>query len=474
MSGFVPGLTNDLFISYAHDDEPGWIQTFAKSLSDWLLNRHGIELSIWQDTKKLRISHHWQVAIEDGIKQSAILLAVLSPNYKKSDWCMKECRTFQRLFPSTGEFEKSGRFFKVVKMPWDDNGHRFWEAIQDLELFRRDDGPEGIQAFLHGSNDFQSAIHVLGNEVKRTLDRLRRERERVFLASPAEDCENVRKELRDELHTKGYDVQPEGLLTEGSPDPEIFEELHNALLSVHLLGTKHDSFVEHQIKLAADFEQRLMFWLASSDDAVDANQARLIAALRNGHRPDRPDILLPSGWEFLPSLTPRGLMEAVLEALKPKPPQVLAQPLLASRAPRVYIVHDATTEEDARIAAMLQNEIHTRERMEVFLSRADLPSPAELQLRHRMLLQTCEGVLLCRKAAPQEWLVQVAPEVLLADQLLRRQEPFKSKAFLVSDPAPWSEWPKLNLIPYSPLFRPDDFEPFLAPLRAEGSVTYGR
>jgi hypothetical protein len=474
MSAYVPGFENDLFISYAHAEEPLWIQTFVKSLSDRLLSHHGIKVSLWQDRNHLRVGENWQDEIEEGIRKSAVFLAVLSPSYRDSEWCTRERRIFQQLF-AEGEFEKSCRFFKVVKIPWENDGHRsFWAAIQDLELFRRGDGPDGIEEFSLGSNDFQSSIRILANSVERTLRRMRRERERVFVASPVEECQKVWKELREELHAKGYDVQPEGLRDSGFADELIRSELEDALLSIHLLGRVYDPFVQRQIQLAADLEQKLVFWLESGTDAAaDENQARLLASLRNGHRPDRQGIALPDGWEFLPPLTPRALMEAVLEILKPKPPQVLAQPPAASGVPRVYIVHDATTEEDAQIAATLQKEIHTREKMEVILSRADLPSPAELQLRHRMLLQTCEGVLLCRKAAPQEWLVQVAPEVLLADQLLRRQEPLKSKAFLLPDPAPWSEWPKLKVIPYSPQFRPGDLEPFLAPLRAEGSVPHG-
>jgi hypothetical protein len=500
MSGYVPTFEYDLFISYEHAEDPAWIQTFVKSLSDQLSSQHGIKASIWQDKNHLDVGENWETEIEKAIKRSAILLAVLSPGYKNSEWCMKECEIFQEFLVSRGEqLEKSNRFFKVVKTPWEDDEHlHFWATIEHLELFRRNDRKD-IEPFSFGSNDFQFAIRSVASSVERTLRRLRRQRERVVVASPAKECQAVWKELRKELHVKGYDVQPEGFRNYAFGDPLILKEFKDALLSVHLLGTVYDEFFQHQIQLAADLEQRLMFWLASDVEAVDAEQARLIAALRNGHRPDRPDIELPSGWEFLPPLTPRGLMEAVLEALKPQPqdlpppprdlppqsprdmspppPRDLPHPPPASGAsgaPRIYIVHDSTTQEDARIAATLQEEIHTREKMEVILSRADLPSSAELQLRHRMLLQTCDGVLLCRKAAPQEWLVQVAPEVLLADQLLRRQEPIKSKAFLVPDPASWSEWPKIKVIPYSPQFQPGDLEPFLAPLRAEGSVAHGR
>jgi hypothetical protein len=161
-----------------------------------------------------------------------------------------------------------------------------------------------------------------------------------------------------------------------------------------------------------------------------------------------------------PDVTPRRLIEEVLAALKPKPAAVEAQPT-TDGASRVYIVHDPTTEEDTQIAAALRDQIVQREGLEVFLSRSDLPSAAE---RHAKLMQTCEGVLLCRSAAPKKWLMQAAPEVIFAEKLLRRS-PLKSRAFLVDDPAPWSGMPDLQAYPYGPQFQIGDLEPFLAPLR---------
>jgi len=109
--------------------------------------------------------------------------------------------------------------------------------------------------------------------------------------------------------------------------------------------------------------------------------------------------------------------------------------------------------------------------MSVYLSRADLPSATALRQRHETLMQTCEGVLLCRSAAPQAWLMQVAPEVIFAEKLLQRA-PFRSRAFLVPDPAPWIGLPNLQAIPYGPHFRVGDLEPFLAPLRARGAAAH--
>lgn len=472
MSGYVPGFDNDLFVSYAHGDDPGWVSALEKGLGEELSSRLGVQVTVWQDAKRLRAGQNWQSEIETGVKGSAVFVALLSPSYNNSGWCKRERDLFRQLFDTREAFENGNRFFKVVKTPWDDNRHRqFLAAIQDLDFFRPDDGPSGHLEFVPGSAEFRSAVSRLGNAIAHTLRGLRLQRERVFVASPAADCEDVWNQLRDELHDRGYDVRPSGYLSDDYEEELIRREIEGALLSVHLLGAVYDPFAERQIGLAAELDRRLTFWLtAQAGGTADANQARLLAQLGDGKRPDRPTTALPAGWTLLRDRAAYRLIEEALASLKPKPADV-AVPAGNGGASRVYIVHDATTEEDALIASTLREQIVEREHLPVFLSRADLPSAADLKMRHEQLMQTCEGVLLCRSAAPSEWLMQVAPEVIFAEKLLRRP-PLKSRAFLVPDPAQWAGYPNLQAIPYHPELQLRELEPFLAPLRA-GAVAHG-
>ena len=127
-------------------------------------------------------------------------------------------------------------------------------------------------------------------------------------------------------------------------------------------------------------------------------------------------------------------------------------------------MHDATTADDTRVALELKDQIGRHEKMDVYISRADLPSPTELKLWHENLLKTADGVLLYRNAAPEGWWNQLAPEVILAERRFDR-EPIRSRAFLLPKPPSWEVGPDVKVIPYSAPFPFEHLDPFLAPLR---------
>ncbi len=117
-----------------------------------------------------------------------------------------------------------------------------------------------------------------------------------------------------------------------------------------------------------------------------------------------------------------------------------------------------------KVALDLKDQIARHEKMEVFVSRADLSSPTELKLWHENLLRSCDGVLLYRNAAPEGWWNQLAPEIILAERRFERQ-PMKSRAFLLPRPPSWEVGPDVKVIPYQSPFELAKLEPFLDPLR---------
>jgi hypothetical protein len=461
MSAFVPGFESDLFISYAHQDDKRWVQAFEEELRDEVSRRLGLAISVWQDTGKLRAGENWQTAIQQGIEHAAAFVAIVSPHYQNSRWCARERNDFRSRLPPD-QLTTSGRFFKAVKTPWAENAHRlFLQEIQDSDFYKTEaDGPV---EFVAGSRDFKRAVRKLADGVEPLLRRMRRGNQRVHVAWPVEECLTAWQQLSDELRSKGFDVQPMGPRDASFADKLLLEDMDRAVLSVHLLGSTYDQFSERLAVLAADLEHQMMFWLASGAEATaDTRQKALIAALRSGVRPDNAAREWPRGWSLIADAGIRKFIDAVVTRLRPQPPAAAA--LAPADTPTIYIVHDATTTEDSRVALDLKERIGQHEKMEVFVSRTDLSSPTELKLWHENLLRSCDGVLLYRNAAPEGWWNQLAPEVILAERRFERQ-PLKSRAFLLPKPPSWEVGPDVKVIPYTSPFQLADLEPFLDPLR---------
>jgi TIR domain-containing protein len=463
MTGFVPGLANDVFISYAHEDDGRWVHAFAEALRDEVSRRLGLGVAIWEDKNRLRVGDNWNDAIHEVLKQSAAFVAIVSPRYQNSQWCARERQLFRDHLGSDAELEKSGRLFKIVKTPWPNNGHRFFYGnIQDVEFFKEDD-EDGRREFTAGSREFKRAVQKIADGLELLLRRMRRGSQRVHVAWPVEECLHAWEQLSDELRTQGFDVQPTGPRDTSFGEGLIREDLDRAVLSIHLLGAAYDQFSERVVTLAADLNQRLIFWFAAgAETTVDERQRLLLDAIRRGLRPDQTHKELPAGWSLLPDKGPRRLIDDVLTQLRP---QAVPTPLpAATTTPSVYIVHDATTAEDTQVALTLKEQIHQREHMEIFVSRTDLSSLTELKLRHENLLRSCDGVLLFRNAAPEGWWNQLAPEVLLAERRFERH-PINSRAFLLPKAPEWEVGPDVKVIPYTSPFPFSDLEPFLEPLR---------
>ncbi len=50
---YVGSYTHDVFISYAHNDDPDWMEAFEESLRQELSDRLGRSVDFWQDARKL-------------------------------------------------------------------------------------------------------------------------------------------------------------------------------------------------------------------------------------------------------------------------------------------------------------------------------------------------------------------------------------------------------------------------------------
>jgi hypothetical protein len=455
---YVTHYQYDIFMSYSHKDDPTWIAALERALVQELRAKLGNDPMVWCDEEKLRLGQNWKDTIQESIQGSAVFVAILSPGYQVSDWCKRERKCFTDQFKDTAKMKvalKAGsayRFLKIVKAPWEDDAHReFFSEAQDMDFFLRD--ASGIdRELVPGTEAFRSHVEEAAHHMAAILKAMRRKGEIIFVATPAEDAFDATNDLRNELAAQGYVVRPEGPLDKFYSDKAIKNEMQPALLSVHLLGSKYDEFAERQVRLALGLEKRLMFWLARGGiQSPDSRQRDLLESIRNA-------IGISSPFEVFEGVTIRNLITEVLYALKPQ----LHQMAQAGKTTSVYLICDRSTPEDCAFAESLRDAIQPKEGFTVLLPEVNPPNGMSIEDAHQAHLRECDGVLLYRNAAPLRWLLQQAPGVLLAEQILQRP-PMKAKAFLVD---------KLDVLPGFPnvLLRPPTpdlgiLEPFLAALR---------
>ena len=453
---YVPGFSNDLFLSYAHGDDPVWIQAFEQALTRAVRGRLGYDIGVWQDVHRLRVGYDWQSAIADAISTTAAFVAVLSPSYQTSDWCSRELARFVGS-DSSVESVKAGelsRLLKVVKIPWENNDHEaFFPRLQHVQFFRRVEGPQEYFEFTPGSDAFLTALQETAAAVAALLRTMRRRLQMVFVASPADDVvdawERVRKQLRDDR----YDVRPDGRLGAGLEDKVILRDMENAVLTVHLLGSAYDAFAERQVKLASEAGRRQLIWFSKGTDQenqVDPKQWKLLESIR---RRDGTSGTL----EWFPG-TVQEMITQIQAGLRPK---AAAPAPEAGSLPRIYLLHDPTTRSDSAFAARLQADIREKEKLDVVFPPSGLTS--DYHERHRQQLQSCDGVLLYWRDAPETWFDQYVPDVLFPGRKARA----RSKAFLLDDPSQLNE-AAVPIIRRSEDFSLNDLEPFLRPLREAG------
>jgi len=459
---FVTRCRYDIFVSYSHQDDPTWIAGFERALAQELRNKLGHEPIFWRDEEKIRLGENWKDAIKEGIKASAVFITILSPGYQRSEWCARERTCFTEQFSGMEEMKvklKAGsayRFLKIVKAPWEDDGHReFFSEAQDMEFFERD--AAGIdRELVPGTEAFRARVQEAAYHTASILKAMRRVGEAVFVATPAEDMFDASEDLRNELRAQGYVLRPDGPLDKFYSDNAIKKEIEPALFSVHLLGNKHDPF-----QLAIQLGKRILVWLPKGAvESADVRQRQLLESIRNGKG-------ISSPFELFEGVAVRNMIAEVLCALKPQLARRAAQ---SDTARSIYLICDRSTPEDSDFAERLREAIQPKEGFKVLLPEVNPPNGTLIEDAHQARLRECDGVLLYRNVAPLHWLLQQAPGVLLAEQILQRP-PLKAKAFLVD---------KLDVLPGFPnvLLRSagldlNILEPFLASLRPDGGSHAG-
>ena len=86
---------HDVFISYRrHGDWPGWVRNvFYRLLYHYLSEELGREAHIFLD-ENIRTGTAWPTYLKNALSKSRVLVALWSPQYFSSEWCLTEIASF--------------------------------------------------------------------------------------------------------------------------------------------------------------------------------------------------------------------------------------------------------------------------------------------------------------------------------------------------------------------------------------------
>jgi hypothetical protein len=90
----------DVFVSYRREPKgeellTPWIREVVKRVRLWLgMSLGGVEARVFLDTDALKAGTAWPAGLQNAIRTSRCLLAIWSPAYFRSPWCLAEWQSF--------------------------------------------------------------------------------------------------------------------------------------------------------------------------------------------------------------------------------------------------------------------------------------------------------------------------------------------------------------------------------------------
>jgi hypothetical protein len=356
---FVPGFRNDIFLSYAHGDDAagaageGWVSHFWKRLKAAIQQRLGPTVSIWMDKRDLTHDVDFDREIHDQL-DSAIVIAIASPNYSRSRYCKKERSYYEEVIQTKhqamyqkGALVNSQFRFKAVILTDEEASHReYWKEISDANFYQGN-GDQSRPLSI-ASAAFEEALYVLEIEVCRLLRKMRNQCLPVFLWPPAlseTDVDKKRLELANELTEGLYRVLPER-------ETDYLTEQSEAKLSVFLLGSAFDQEVELLIDAAIRQGKTWAAWeSAATKNTTDPRQIALLEKVRASKARGLFDQNC-------------SLKEEVLELLKPSA-RLTPQPETGDTRKQIFLLYDQNLEDEKTTASYvsyaLQEEFEVSE-----------------------------------------------------------------------------------------------------------------
>jgi hypothetical protein len=381
-------FSGDAFISYAHLDNvelvegrKGWVANLHRALEVRVAQLLGKPPQIWRDPK-LTGNDLFEASIIDRLGRVAILVAVVSPRYLKSEWTIRELEAFWAAAEEQGgvRVRDKARVFKVLKTPVPHE--RMPAALRGLlgyEFFREDPETGKVRELdeIFGSEahrDFWLRLDDLAHDICALLEALEDPARQaaaggaavaspapattggaaVYLAETSSDLKDQREAIRRDLLQHGLQVLPDGPLPLVADEAAaaIADHLSRSRLSIHLIGRHYglvpeggeQSMIELQHDLAAgrpgDRRFSRFVWIPSGLEVTDARQQRVLEKLRSDPHAGADADLLETYFEDFRTVIQDWLRRpAAPDVPEPTPARTIA-PAASTTPRRVYLVAD--------------------------------------------------------------------------------------------------------------------------------------
>jgi hypothetical protein len=422
----------NLFISFTHidnqplsDGDKGWITRFHATLKAMLSMRMGREAKIWRD-EKLQGNDIFGDEIIARLKESAVLVSVVSSRYLKSEWCTREAREFCENAERNGGLTVGSklRVFKIIKTPVDtlDPLPAPIKDVLGYEFFTYKDGAplEFDEAYGQEYKQlYNQKVAKLAWELKQLIEEL------AGLAPPASgkptiylaECSYDRKQARDliegELKRLGYPVLPDTRLPgdEAEYVKAVEKMLAQCALSVHLVGESYGmvpdgptdksiSMLQNELAVARHKSGglRRLIWLPQETHSAQPQQQAFIDALhQNAEAQLGADLVAGEIEEF------RAAIHVTLKKIEqPEPVQPAADPAdepAADGSSRLlYLICD---EKDKKATVPLR-KLCKAQGFEVELPEFE-GDASQVRKANQQLLASCDAIIVFYGAGDKAW-----------------------------------------------------------------------
>lgn len=457
---YVPGFSNDIFISYSHIDEltpdgrPGWVSDFHRHLLIHVEQELGASVKIWRDTRVTGATDFTK-ELDKQVRGSAILVAIVSPGYVQSPWCDWELSGFAGS-RRTGDLwvDTKCRAIKILIHPEKTDRLGILPETEGVKFYSVDESSQLVLGIDPSSKSSKRLMAGLVSDVGFILREMRKART-VFLGTASAALSGQRERLRQELSGRDYQILAASDRPDSDPRAAIRSSIDKSSLAILFFDRstgateqRTDTLAALERQLATEGKARQIVVVRGRPDEshpwdeagqIDEASTRVEwllepqvhtlyhTALQMLNAPDT--LAIPQARDATPPYTP-------VESAGPDVPESASEPAspLQNKLIRIYLVCDRKDHPllESNRARNLRDHL-LKLGFEVKLPLAEHDDAAQFSRDNRNKLKQCDAVLVYWGTPGQAWFDQRLGELMQA-RGWRQGRAFAALAAYVADP----------------------------------------